>query len=282
MSSMSIRDRRSIFSTVALPDDPASRAAIAVTLVMATLLAPTLLALAFDDRRFNGIDIWIKPMHFELAIAVHFASLVIFLRLANPQGRVSAAVRWSMNVAAFAALCEIGYISLQAARGRGSHFNTTTPIETVSYALSGAGAVMIVVGSFVVGVEIWRQGRSDVGAGLRLGAILGLTLGSVATLIVAGTMSAGIVDGPGHWVRGVHSDANGLPFFGWSTTGGDLRTPHFFATHIMQALPVVGWVADCAMRDRATQLVWAATGLWGALVVGAFAMALAGKPFLSL
>jgi|GraSoi_2013_20cm_1033751.scaffolds.fasta_scaffold04670_1 hypothetical protein len=282
MSSISVRDRRSICSTVALPDDPASRAAISVTLVMATLLVPTLLALAFDNRQFNGIDIWIKPMHFELAIAVHFASLIVFLRLVNPQGRASAAMRWSMNVAAFAALCEIGYISLQAARGRGSHFNTTTPIESMSYALAGVGAVMIVVGSFVAGVEIWRQGRSDVGAGLRLGAILGLTLGSVATLIVAGTMSAGILDGPGHWVRGVHSDANGLPFFGWSTTGGDLRTPHFFATHTMQALPIAGWVADCALRDRATQLVWAATGLWGALVVGTFAMALAGKSFLSL
>jgi hypothetical protein len=109
-----------------------------------------------------------------------------------------------------------------------------------------------------------------------------LTLGSVATVIVTGTMSAGIVDGPGHWVRGVHSDANGLPFFGWSMTGGDLRAPHFFATHSMQALPVVGWVADRAMRGRATQLVWAAASLWSALVVGTFAMALAGKPFLSL
>lgn len=271
-----------MLSTLALPDDPASCAAISITLAMAILLAPTLLALAFDERRFNSIDIWIKPMHFELAIAVHFASLVVLLQLATPRGRTSAAVRWSMNVAAFSALCEIGYISLQAARGRGSHFNTSTPIETVSYALAGAGAVMIIVGSFVAGVQIWRRGRSDVDAGLRLGAILGLTLGSVATLIVAGTMSAGIVDGPGHWIKGVHSDANGLPFFGWSTTGGDLRAPHFFATHAMQALPVVGWLVDRALRDRATQVVWTATGLWGVVVVGAFAMALAGKPLLPL
>lgn len=282
MSLLSIRARCSIFSALALPDDSASRVAIAIILIMATLLAPTLLAMMFDDRQLNGINIWIKPMHFELALAVHFATLVVLLQLTNPQGRTSAVVRWSMNAAAFSALFEIGYISLQAARGRGSHFNLSTQIEAVSYMIMGAGALMIVIGSFAAGIQIWLHGRSDTGTGLRLGAILGLTIGSIATLIVAGAMSAGVVDGPGHWVGGVHSDSNGLAFFGWSTTGGDLRVPHFFATHIMQALPLVGWVADCSSCDRATQLVWAATILWSGLVIGTFVMALYGKPFLSL
>ena len=267
------------FST---PSDPASGAAFDTALIMLALLAPTFVAMMFDERQLNGADVWMKPLHFQLSIFIHFAALVLLLPLVEPVGRASRLIRWSMTAAATAAVCEIGYIMLQAARGRASHFNASTPIETVMYPLMGIGATIIVIGSFLVGVQIWRQGRSDIGAGLRLGAILGLTLGSVATLVIAGTMASGLIDGPGHWVGGVHNDANGLPFLGWSTTGGDLRAPHFFATHGIEALPIAGWLADRVFGSQAPRAVWAATALWAALVAATFAIALAGAPLLRL
>jgi hypothetical protein len=263
-----------------LPTDPASGAAFDTALIMLALLAPTLVAMMFDERQINGADVWMKPLHFQLSIFIHFAALVVLLPLIEPAGRTSRLIRWSMTAAATAAVCEIGYIMLQAARGRASHFNASTPIETVMYPLMGIGATIIVIGSFLVGMQIWRRGRADIGAGLRLGAILGLTLGSAATLIIAGTMSSGLIDGPGHWIGGVHSDANGLPFLGWSTTGGDLRAPHFFATHGMQALPVAGFLADRLFGSQARRAVWAATGLWALLVATTFAIALTGTPLL--
>jgi hypothetical protein len=265
-----------------MPSDPASGAAFDTALIMLALFLPTLVAMMFDERRLSGADIWMKPLHFQLSIFIHFAALVLLLQLMTPAGRASRLIRWSMTSAATAAVCEIGYIMLQAARGRASHFNASTPIETVMYPLMGVGATIIVIGSFLVGVQIWRQGRKDIDAGLRLGAILGLTLGSAATLIIAATMSSGLIDGPGHWVGGVHSDANGLPFFGWSTTGGDLRAPHFFATHGIEALPLAGFLADRIFGSQAPRAVWAATGLWAALVAATFAMALAGTPLLRL
>ena len=82
-------------------------------------------------------------------------------------------------------------------------------------------------------------------------------------------MAAGAIDGPGHWVGGLRSDEHGLPLVGWSTTGGDLRVPHFFATHLMQALPLTGWLADRLLPARARTLVWAAAAL-GLLVIAVY------------
>lgn len=279
MPTDAIRQSRLTIRASSLPTDTATRTALDTALIMLALLAPTLVARMFDERQINGIDVWMKPIHFQLALALHFLTLVVLLQLLSPLGRASRLVRWSMITAATAAVGEIGYIMLQAARGRASHFNVSTPLEAKLYILMGIGAVLIVIGSFLTGVQMWRHGRSGVAAGLRLGAILGLVLGSLASLL-AGTMSLGLFDSPGHWVGGIHSDANGLPFLGWSTTGGDLRVPHFLATHGMQALPIAGWLADRAFGSRAAPAVWTAAGLWITLVAATFAWAAAGIPLL--
>jgi hypothetical protein len=263
-----------------LPEAAAARTAAAVAIAMAALMAPTLIALAVDDRLLNGANVWLKPLHFEMAIAIHFAALVLLLPLVEPKERGKALLRVSMTVAGAAALAEILYIILQAARDRASHFNFSTPIETAIYPLMGLGAVSIVVGSFVVGWKIWRDGVAGTGAGLRYGATIGLMFGSAATLVVAVIMSSGLIAGPGHWVGGVHSDAGGMPFTGWSMTGGDLRVPHFFATHMMQGLPLIGWLADRLWPAKAKSVVLVVTTLWMATIAATFVQALAGLPLI--
>ena len=56
--------------------------------------------------------------------------------------------------------------------------------------------------------------------------------------------------------------------------------PHFFATHIMQALPLLGLVADRLAPARATALVWIGAGVSVLVVAATFLQAMAGRPFL--
>ena len=67
---------------------------------------------------------------------------------------------------------------------------------------------------------------------------------------------------------------------GWSTTGGDLRAPHFFATHLIQTLPIVGWLSDRMTPSFARGPVWLAA-IVGLIIVGAtFGQALDGTPLI--
>lgn len=260
--------------------ESSARAAMAACLV---LLLVTALAAPFDDRLLAGAGIWAKPMKFAFSLAVHMASLLWFATLLDERTRNSIWARGALICAASATLIEVMYIALQAARGRPSHFNSQTAIEAfMYYNVMGPGAVVLVAAAFVLGILILRAGRPALGPGLRLGAATGAILGSVATLLVAGIMSAGAVDGPGHWVGGPRTDAHGLALVGWATKGGDLRVPHFFATHLMQALPVVGLLAD------RLNVPWSRTAVVVAAIVGlaivglTFAQALAGRPLIGL
>lgn len=249
-----------------------------VSLVFIALFAVTLGALLLDERALNGVSVWIKPLKFQASLALHFATLVLLARLLTAARRRAPAVRRIVSLSTAAGLFEIGYIMLQAARGRASHFNQDTMLESVMYVFMGVGAVMLVVAPLVMGVWLWRDhGRALQSDPLRLAAALGLVLSAAATLIVAGYMS-----GTGaHWVGNVTSDAGGLPLVGWSQRVGDLRVAHFFATHGMQMLPLLGF----ALRARGTRgslYVAAATAAWLAVTAATFLQALLGQPLLSL
>jgi len=102
----------------------------------------------------------------------------------------------------------------------------------------GIGAVNLILVSFVLGILIWKYGNKD-NSGLRLGSILGLTLGSVLTLIYAMTMG----NAPAALVGEAINNSK-VPVLGWSREVGDLRIPHFIATHMMQLLPLLGFFLD--------------------------------------
>ena len=142
------------------------------------------------------------------------------------------------------------------------------------------GAVIIVAGCFAIGMMIWRQGNEDAPRGLRYGAATGLMLGAVLTLITAGILGSGELAANSHWVGGVRSDAGGLFLVGWSRTGGDLRVPHFFATHIMQGMPILGLLLDRYAPRLVREGLWIGSGLGAAVVAGTFIQAINGIPFL--
>lgn len=257
----------------ALGEDPTARAWLTLAGFMVAVMIVLTPAALYDARTLEGFPVWSKPLKFALSIAVHFVTLAVLVQLLAPMTRAGRTVSWLVRISAPAAVFEIVYISLQAARGRASHFNFDTPLETGMYALMGIGAVTLTVIPLVLGVMLRRQ-DAGVRSGYRLGAELGLVAAPILTLMIAGHMSGVAYD---RWV-GEGSGGAEIPILGWSRTVGDFRPSHFVGLHLLQLLPLVGWVADRKAPGRARFLVWAAAVLGVGVSIGLFAQALAGLP----
>lgn len=136
---------------------------------------------------------------------------------------------------------------------------------------------MLTSASLVFGILIWCNKTSPLGTALNLSVALGLVLTFVTTIIVAGYMASRT----SHLVGGDGTDMGGLALMGWSRTAGDLRVPHFFATHTMHALPLVGFLASLTLPPEWGRAMVATVALgYVALIAYAFISAINGQPFL--
>ena len=257
----------------------------AIALCGAMLLV-TLLSYAMDERMLRGVNIWSKPAKFAVSFGLHLATLLWFASLLTREAQQRRLVLFALLGASVASVVEVFYVALQSARGRASHFNFETPFESLMYyGVMGGAALVIVMATFAVGVSVLQNPKPSLATGLRMGAGWGAVFGAIATLIVAGALASGRFSGAGPWIGIVRTDSGGLPLLGWSTSVGDLRVPHFFATHLIQALPLVGWLADhMASRTRFSPnprwVVIVVLMLCLLLVTWLFVQALSGRPLM--
>lgn len=262
------------FPRLRLWRDAPAFAGTALTLSLATL--PVSLALAIDDREWLGEPVWIKPLKFLVALSVYLATLAFFARWLP--GDIRADRRWRRFEAAvcFAVLAEVVWIGGAAALGTGSHFNLTSIYWHAIYGVMGLFATFLTSASLVMAVLIQRSPETGLDPAAKLSLVLGLGLTLPLTLVVAFTMAAGT----GHHI-GTPVTGAALPLMGWSREVGDLRAPHFLATHTLHAVPLAGWLmAGCRRPAMARAAVIGAALLWVALTLGTFAQALAGKPLI--
>ncbi|MGW4112135.1 hypothetical protein ACWEFJ_14770 [Actinosynnema sp. NPDC004786] len=201
--------------------------------------------------------------------------------------------RWTSGAATFIAVVlfvEVGLVVVQAARGTFTHFNgsddPSNQFVQASFAL-GIPAMFLANVALALVLSFQRFGRPDVRPAVRSGlylAILGMASGYLmfgqrreVTVADAGGREVELV--AGHSV-GVPDGGPGLPLTGWSTTGGDLRVPHFVGMHGLQAMILLALgLAALGLAERVrTRLVAVAalgyTGLFALLV----RQALHGEP----
>lgn len=239
------------------------------------MIPPTYVAFLLDGRTVNDVNVWIKPLKFEASLALYLGTLAWLWGCLAPAARESRGLRIFAVVSVALIACEIAYIVFQSARGVGSHFNTATPVEGIMFTLMGLAALVFTALAAVLGIAIARRPRPDLAPAFRLAVVLGLIL----TTVLGTAAGVAISVNGGHWVGAVATDAGGLPVFGWSRQGGDLRVAHFFGLHALQFLPVAGWLV-ARRRPEATGLVWLMVGAFIALTAWTLAEALAGRPFL--
>jgi hypothetical protein len=239
------------------------------------LMLPTAAAAVLDERMFQGIDIWEKPLKFQFALAVYLLTLAFYARWlpAGMTARTSYRVYAGVVVTAIAA--EVAWISGAAAFGTGSHFNESTPALAALYAVMGMLAVTLTSATAVFAVGIARNRGFRAGPAARAALVLGLGLVLPLTLVTAGTLA----QNGGHWVGGTPDDSLGLAVMGWSRDGGDLRVPHFFATHAMHFVPAFGLVSIWLFGPARRWPVVAFAALYAAFTGLVFLQALAARPF---
>ncbi len=224
-------------------------------------------ALGFvDPRLFNGVSVWEKPAKFFLSLGVHAATLGWGLTFLTQADLASKGIRRAAQLFAVSSVAEMIWIAGYAAQGSASHFNLTDPLAAAIYPVMGVVAVSLTALTIYIG---WRILKSAPGI-MQFATGTGFILSGILTTIVAGYMSSQT----GHSIGGDPTDATGLPFFHWSTTGGDLRVSHFAALHIAQALPLLAWL----WPDRRVVTIGAVASIL--IVAALFAQALAGVPFL--
>lgn len=211
---------------------------------MAVTSAVSTAGLLLDNRVLLSSPIWLKPFKFSVSIGVYAVTLAWLLQKVRRAPRL---MWWVGTVISATAVVEMVIIIGQVVRGQPSHFNASTPFNTALFAVMGASITALWVMTLIVAIGLFRQKLSDEAnaAAIRWGIVLALVGMALAFLMTGPTPDqlAQLRSGNATPLIGAHSvgvrdGGPGMPLTGWSTTGGDLRIPHFVGIHALQALPL--------------------------------------------
>ncbi|MGQ7294889.1 hypothetical protein [Quadrisphaera sp. KR29] len=207
---------------------------------MLVLAVPTAVLAVLDPSQVTGAGRWVKPLKFELSVALYAVTLAWLVTRLRRGRRLAGALG---TVAAALLLVEMVVIVGAAALGTTSHFNVSTPAHAAAFAVMGVSIAAVWLITAVVGALLWRSPSGDAAfdLGVRAGVVIALAGMAVAFLMTSPTAGQ-LADFRG--VAGAHTvgaadGGPGLPLLGWSTVAGDLRVPHFVGMHALQGLPLL-------------------------------------------
>ncbi|MFG2533374.1 hypothetical protein [Streptomyces sp. NPDC048516] len=221
---------------------------------MVVMSVASAVGLVVDDRVLVGAPVWFKPFKFSVSFVAYCLSLAWMLSLL-PRGRRVG--WWAGTVVALASLVEMAIIAAQAMRGKRSHFNHETPFDGALFNAMAVTVVILWLGTLAVAVLLLCTPIADRASAwaMRSGIILALAGAAVGFLMTqpAPGQRRGVSKVVGAHSVGVPDGGPSMPLTGWSTTGGDLRIPHFVGMHALQLLPLLV-MALTALAPRSTRL----------------------------
>ncbi|MEU7511042.1 hypothetical protein AB0B13_03390 [Streptomyces sp. NPDC042898] len=211
---------------------------------MVVLALVSAVGLFVDDRILVGVPIWSKPFKFSVSLVAYTLSLAWMLSLLAPTSRAHRVGWWAGTVVAGTLTAEMVLITLQVVRGTQSHFNQATPFDNAVFQIMGASIAILWLSALVIAVLLLRTRILDRATAwaVRLSSLIALAGAAVGFLMTPPTPEQLAVDDSpisGAHSVGVPDGGPSMPLTGWSTTGGDLRIPHFFGMHALQLLPLL-------------------------------------------
>ncbi|MFE7460305.1 hypothetical protein [Streptomyces sp. NPDC057554] len=249
--------------------------------------------LVVDDRVLVGAPIWAKPLKFSLSFTVYGLALAWMLAQSTRGRRTG---WWAGNVVVATSLVEMAIITGQVLRGKRSHFNAETPFDQALFTAMGITIIVLWAATLVIGLLLLRTRFADratawaIRGGVMI-ALVGAGIGFLMTLPSAEQRAAGDLDTAdviGAHSVGVPDGGPSMPLTGWSTTGGDLRIPHFVGMHALQLIPLflialvllaprIARLGDAGLRLRLVRVV---TAGYAGLVALTTWQALRGQPLI--
>jgi hypothetical protein len=197
--------------------------------LMLALALPTAVLLVLDERTWRDVAIWAKPLKFMLSTAAFVATTAWFIGLLPKDVQTSSKVRQLAWTVVITSAFEVGYISLQAALGAGSHHNVADPLHAALFGLMAMAAVLLTATQAVLAWLILRHSperKTVFGRSVGTGLLLTFVLATASGLMLGGQQPPA---------------GTGLPVVGWHLGQADARPGHFLGVHAQQILPLAGW-----------------------------------------
>ncbi len=218
-----------------------------------------------DNTIILGINAWIKPMKFFVSIWIFcwtMGWLMTYLKQPKKERSFSIMVIIVMTF-------ELTVITYQAANGRMSHFNTTSPLYAALFTAMGIAITILAVWTAYIGYLFFRLKPIEINASYLWGIRLGIVL-FVIFSFEGGWMAARL----SHTV-GAPDGSEGFPIVNWSKGYGDMRIAHFFGMHALQILPLIGFYFSRNIRT-----IVIVSMIYFAFVSLMLIQAMMGKPLL--
>lgn len=246
------------------------------TLGVFALIPLLLIAAAIDERTLNGINIWIKPLKFNVAIVLYLGTLTWYAGWVDTKTKSQRWYRVYSWILCGTLFLMLPWLYGSAAVGELAHYNRTHPVLAPLYSLMGVVSVVFTTGALAFALLIAGNKRSTLPAHFKHAVVWSLLISFFFTVILAGELASM----ESHWIGGTESDANGLWPFGWSRDGGDLRVAHFFSLHAMHFIPLAALLLPEKLAALPRLSAAAISVVYAGFVLFVYFQAKQAQPFL--
>lgn len=268
-----------------------SQSSLAQSAVLMLAILPVLfLAYAMDTRTVLDANVWIKPIKFASALFIYTLTLAWYANYLPDGLRDNRYFKLFGRVILACVIIEMLWLIYASATGQPSHFNESSTMMRLLYPLMGVMAVILTAMSLLMGLALLRHEQSALHPLTRYSLAYGLIATFVLTFFTAGYLAAGPEHSHAVLPEGMLTmqETNTVPLLGWLREAGDLRVAHFFATHALHGIPLVGLLlahVGAARRERnpveSRRNALILTAGYSIIVGLLFLQALMGRPFIS-